>query len=157
MVVGSWFLIGMFVIPKFIRLVAKHGSNEMLTVVSIALCLGLVAVAAHFNYSIALGAFIMGSILAESSEAKKIEHLVEPLKDIFGAVFFVSVGMLLNPTTLVDNLGAVAILSIVIIIGKLVTVSFGAIISGQTLKTSIQTGFSMAQIGEFSLSLQHLA
>ncbi len=90
----------MFLVPRLVKAVSQHGNDEMLTVVSIGLCLGLVALAAYFHYSVALGAFIMGSILAESSEVKRIEHLVAPLKDIFGAVFFVSVGMLFDPRVL---------------------------------------------------------
>jgi len=149
-VVGAWFLVGMFLVPRFVKSVSRYGNDEMLTVVSISLCLALVAVAAYFHYSVALGAFIMGSILAESTEAKRIEHLVQPLKDIFGAVFFVSVGMLLDPKVIFDNLGAVALLSFVIISGKLLAVTVGAFATGQTIRSSIQTGFSMAQIGEFS-------
>lgn len=155
-VVGAWFLVGMFLVPRFVKSVSHHGNDEMLTVVAISLCLALVALAASFHYSVALGAFIMGSILAESSEVERIEHLVMPLKDIFGAVFFVSVGMLLNPNTIVDNLGAVAMITIVIIAGKLTSVTFGAFITGQTIRNSIQTGFSMAQIGEFSFIIASL-
>ncbi|MBX9839842.1 MAG: cation:proton antiporter [Silvanigrellaceae bacterium] len=86
-VVGAWFLIGIFLVPRLVKKVGQQNNSEMLVVVAIALCLGLVALASYFNYSVALGAFIMGSIIAESPEAKRIEHLVEPLKDIFGAVF----------------------------------------------------------------------
>ena len=89
----------------------------------------------------------MGSILAESSESSKIEHLVAPIKDVFGAVFFVSVGMLLDPKVIIENIGAICLLSLIIVVGKVVAVSMGALITGQTIKTSIQTGFSMAQIG----------
>lgn len=155
-VVGVWFLVGIFVVPRFVRSVSHHGNDEMLTVVAIGLCLALVGLAAYFHYSAALGAFIMGSILAESAEAKRIEHLVQPLKDIFGAVFFVSVGMLLDPKTIADNLGAVALISVVIILGKLTSVTLGAFATGQTLRHSVQTGFSMAQIGEFSFIIASL-
>ncbi len=155
-VVGIWFLVGMFVVPRFVRSVSRHGNDEMLTVVAIGLCLALVALAAYFHYSVALGAFIMGSVIAESVEAKRIEHLVQPLKDIFGAVFFVSVGMLLNPATIIDNFGAVFLISIVIIVGKLITVTVGAFLTGQTLRSALQTGFSMAQIGEFSFIIASL-
>jgi len=155
-VVGAWFLVGMFVVPRFVKAVSKHGNDEMLTVVASALCLALVAVAAYFHYSLALGAFIMGSILAESSEAKRIEHLVNPLKDIFGAVFFVSVGMLLDPKTIIENLQAVLLISVVIIAGKLLSVTLGAFITGQTIRNAVQTGFSMAQIGEFSFIIASL-
>ena len=155
-VVGIWFLVGMFVVPRFVKSVSRHGNDEMLTVVAIGLCLALVALAAYFHYSVALGAFIMGSVIAESAEAKRIEHLVQPLKDIFGAVFFVSVGMLLNPATIIDNFGSVLLISIVIILGKLFSVTIGAFLTGQTLRSSLQTGFSMAQIGEFSFIIASL-
>lgn len=155
-VVGAWFVVGMFIVPRSVKSVSRHGNDEMLTVVAISLCLALVALAAHFHYSVALGAFIMGSILAESTEVKRIEHLVQPLRDIFGAVFFVSVGMLLNPHTILDNMGAVALVSAVIIVGKLLSVTMGALLTGQTVKNSVQTGFSMAQVGEFSFIIASL-
>jgi CPA2 family monovalent cation:H+ antiporter-2 len=155
-VVAVWFVVGMFLVPKLVRLVSKVGDDEMLTVVATSLCLLLVALAANFHYSVALGAFIMGSILAESSEVKRIEHLVRPLKDIFGAVFFVSVGMLLDPISMASHWHTIAILSSIIIVGKLATVIFGAFATGQTMRTAVQTGFSMAQIGEFSFIIASL-
>lgn len=155
-VVGAWFLVGMFVVPRFVKSVSRHGNDEMLTVVAIGLCLALVALAARFHYSVALGAFIMGSILAESTEAKRIEHLVQPLKDIFGAVFFVSVGMLIDPHAIVENFGAIALLSLVLIVGNPLSVTIGAFITGQTVRNAIQTGFSLGQIGEFSFIIASL-
>ena len=155
-VVGGWFLAGIFFVPRFVKSVSKHGNDEMLTVVASGLCLALVALAASFHYSVALGAFIMGSVIAESSEAKRIEHLVAPLKDVFGAVFFVSVGMLLDPQAILENWGAIALVSAVIIVGKIASVTTGAFLTGQTVKNSIQTGFSMAQIGELSFIIATL-
>ena len=155
-VVGAWFLIGMFLVPRFVRKVGQQKNNEMLVVVAIGLCLGLVALAAYFNYSVALGAFIMGSIIAESPEAKHIEHLVQPLKDLFGAVFFVSVGMLLDPTAIINNFTAIIIISAVIIIGKMSSVTIGSIFTGQRITVAVQSGFSLAQIGEFSFIIATL-
>ena len=155
-VVGAWFLIGIFLVPRLVKKVGQQNNSEMLVVVAIALCLGLVALASYFNYSVALGAFIMGSIIAESPEAKRIEHLVEPLKDIFGAVFFVSVGMLLDPNAILNNLGAILLISAVIIFGKLSSVTFGSILTGQRVPNALQTGFSLAQIGEFSFIIATL-
>src|SRR5690606_6301774 len=110
----------------------------------------LVTLSSYFEYSVALGAFIMGSILAESTQAKRIEHLTQPLKDVFGAVFFVSVGMLMDPQSIIDNFGVVISLSAIIIVGKVLSVFLGSILTGQTLNTASQAGMSMAQIGEFS-------
>jgi len=155
-VVGAWFLIGIFLVPRLVKKVGQQNNSEMLVVVAIALCLGLVALASYFNYSVALGAFIIGSIIAESPEAKRIEHLVEPLKDIFGAVFFVSVGMLLDPNAILNNLGAILLISAVIIFGKLSSVTFGSILTGQRVPNALQTGFSLAQIGEFSFIIATL-
>ncbi len=155
-VVGAWFLIGMFLVPRFVKKVGQQKNNEMLVVVAIGLCLGLVALAAYFNYSVALGAFIMGSIIAESPEAKHIEHLVQPLKDLFGAVFFVSVGMLLDPTAIFNNFTAIIIISAVIIIGKMSSVTIGSIFTGQRIPVAVQSGFSLAQIGEFSFIIATL-
>ncbi len=149
-VVAAWFLVGMFVVPRFVKSVRKHGDNEMITVLSIGLCLGLVTLSAYFRYSVALGAFIMGSILAETSEAKRIEHLIQPLKDIFGAVFFVSIGMMMNPMVLVQYFWQVLAISLLIIVAKILSITTGALLTGQTLSHSIRTSFSMAQIGEFS-------
>lgn len=155
-VVGAWFLIGMFLVPRFVKKVGQQKNNEMLVVVAIALCLGLVALASYFNYSVALGAFIMGSIIAESPEAKHIEHLVQPLKDLFGAVFFVSVGMLLDPSAIVNNLSTILVISFVIILGKMSSVTLGSIITGQRIPVAVQSGFSLAQIGEFSFIIATL-
>ncbi len=156
LMVGLWFVVGMFMVPRGVRLFSRHGNDELLTVMAVSLCLALVAFAAYFQYSVALGAFIMGSIIAESSEARRIEHLVAPLKDIFGAVFFVSVGMLLDPHAIASNYRAVLLIVGVIIVGKLASVTFGAFVSGQSLRTAVQTGCSMAQIGEFSFIIASL-
>lgn len=149
-VVGAWFLVGIFIVPRFLSSFKKYGDNEMLTVLSIGLCLGLVTLSAYFNYSVALGAFIMGSILAETTEAKKIEHLISPLKDVFGAIFFVSVGMMMNPIVFYNSLGLVFTISGLIIVGQIFSLTLGSLTSGQSLYNSIRTSFSMAQIGEFS-------
>lgn len=156
LVVGGWFLTGYIVVPRFMRYVSKIGNNEMLTILSLGLCLGLVVFATHFQYSTALGAFIMGSILAESSVLRKIEERMESLRDLFGAIFFVSIGMLINPQLLWEHRWTVALLSAVTIIGKIVSTSFGALLSGQTFRNSVQVGFGLAQIGEFSFIIASL-
>ncbi len=150
LVVGSWFLAGYFVVPRLVRYVGRRGSEEMLTILSLALCLMLVVGASYFNYSVALGAFIMGSILAESTESQRIEEIISPLRDLFAAVFFVSVGMLINPTVLWKNAGAVLVIVCVHVIGKILSVTVGSLATGQTLRTSVQVGFGLANLGEFS-------
>ncbi|WP_186647867.1 cation:proton antiporter domain-containing protein [Fluviispira vulneris] len=156
LVVSIWFLVGIFIVPRFVKKVSQHDNNEMLIVVSIGLCLCLVALASYFNYSVALGAFIMGSIISETPESHQIENLLQPLKDIFGAVFFVSVGMLLDPHAIFNNISSILIITAAIIVGKLFSVTFGAIVTGQTLTNAVKTGFSMAQIGEFSFIIASL-
>lgn len=155
-VVAAWIILGVFLVPRFVKSVSKHGTNETLTVVSLGLCLVLVSISAHFHYSAALGAFIMGSILAESRDVHKIEALVEPLRDIFGAVFFVSVGMLLDPKAIIENWQAVLIITLAIIVGKTLLVGAGALGTGQTLSNSVYAGLSMSQIGEFSFIIATL-
>jgi CPA2 family monovalent cation:H+ antiporter-2 len=116
----------------------------------------MVVFATYVGFSAPLGAFIMGSILAETPQAEKIEHLVQPVKNLFGAIFFVSVGLLIEPDLIIQYIGPVLILSLVVIVGKTVNVSLGALLSGQPLKQSIQTGMSLAQIGEFSFIIATL-
>lgn len=149
-VVGAWFLVGMFIVPRFVKMVRKYGDNEMITVLSIGLCLGLVTLSAYYHYSVALGAFIMGSILSETSEAKRIEHLISPLKDIFGAIFFVSVGMMMDPRVFMNNTSLIFMISGLIIVGQIFSLTVGSLATGQSLNNSVRTSFSMAQIGEFS-------
>lgn len=155
-VVGSWFITGYFLVPRLMSYIAKKGNNEMLTLVSIGLCLGLVVLASHFGYSAALGAFIMGSILAETKILHKIEDLMAPLRDLFGGIFFVSIGMLIDPKIMWEYKGTIALLCVVTIVGKIFITSFGALLSGQTFKNSIQVGFGLAQIGEFSFIIAGL-
>ncbi|MDO8953425.1 MAG: cation:proton antiporter [Gammaproteobacteria bacterium] len=150
LVVGSWFLIGYFCIPLLMRRVSRYISNETLTIVSVGLCLVLVMIAAAFHYSLALGAFIMGSILAETPQAHRIETLVRPIRDIFAAVFFVSVGMLMNPMVIIDHWGLVLVITAVTVFGKILITGIGALFTGQGLNTSVRLGFGMAQVGEFS-------
>jgi CPA2 family monovalent cation:H+ antiporter-2 len=156
LVVGSWFLSGYFIVPGFVKYVGRVGTNEMLTLISLSLCLALAVFASYFHYSVALGAFIMGSILAESSESHKIVERIEPLRDMFAAVFFVSVGMLIDPKALWANIGTVLIITLVTIVGKVLSTTLGSLISGQTVKSSIQVGFGLAQIGEFSFIIAGL-
>ncbi|MBD0258531.1 MAG: cation:proton antiporter, partial [Cytophagales bacterium] len=151
-----WFLAGIYLIPSFLRSTQKLISNETLLILAIAFCLLMVVLVTKAGFSAALGAFVMGSILAETLYAEKIEHLMQPVKDLFGAVFFVSVGMLIDPSVLLTYAGPVALLSVVVILGKSFHVTVGALLSGQPLRQSLQTGLSMAQIGEFSFIIATL-
>lgn len=151
-----WFLGGIFFIPTLLKKTKHLLSDEMLLIISLALCLMMVIFAANVGFSPALGAFIMGSIIAETTHAEHIEHLVKPVKDLFGAIFFVSVGMLINPDTLYDHAIPVLLLTIITIFGQSISSSIGALISGQPLKQSIQTGMSLSQIGEFSFIIATL-
>jgi CPA2 family monovalent cation:H+ antiporter-2 len=151
-----WFVSGIFFIPTILKKLKPLFTDEMLLIVSLALCLFMVIFADGVGFSPALGAFIMGSIIAETNEAEHIEHLVKPVKDLFGAIFFVSVGMLINPDTLVEYAFPVMILTLITIFGQSITSTIGTIISGQPLKESIQTGMSLSQIGEFSFIIATL-
>jgi len=145
-----WFLGGIFLIPTLLKRAKHLLTDEMLLIISLALCLMMVILATNAGFSAALGAFIMGSIIAETTQAEHIEHLVKPVKDLFGAVFFVSVGMLIDPQAIYEHAFPILILSLVTILGQSISSTLGAIVSGQPLKESIQTGMSLSQIGEFS-------
>lgn len=149
-IVSSWFLFGYFLIVPFFKLIANYISQETLTIISVALCLLLVCVAANLHYSTPLGAFIMGSILAETPLIHRIAEAIRPLRDIFAAVFFISVGMLIDPLMIVQHWQVVVLISALTIIGKILTTSVGALITGKSFDRAVRTGFSMAQIGEFS-------
>lgn len=151
-----WFVGGIFFIPTLLKRAKNLLSDEMMLIVSLALCLLMVILAANVGFSPALGAFIMGSIIAETTQAEHIEHLVKPVKDLFGAVFFVSVGMLIDPNTLLEYWLPVVILTVITILGQSISSTIGALISGQPLKQSVQTGMSLAQIGEFSFIIATL-
>lgn len=152
----AWFVTGIFFIPTLLRKTKKLMNEETLLVTAIGLCLLMVVLATEAGFSPALGAFIMGSILAETTQAEKIEHLVKPVKELFGAVFFISVGMLIDPAMLVKYAGPVAIITLVTLTGKTLSTCIGALLSGQPLKTSVQAGMSLAQIGEFSFIIAQL-
>jgi len=150
------FLVGIYVLPTFFRKFHKAMNDETLLIISIGLCFGLVVLASYFGFSVALGAFLMGAILAETIEGIHVEHLTKNIKDLFGAVFFVSVGMMVNPNTLVQYWFPILILTLVTIIGKAIFSSAGVLLSGQSLRTSLQSGFSLAQIGEFAFIIASL-
>jgi monovalent cation:H+ antiporter-2, CPA2 family len=151
-----WFIAGIFFIPSFLSRTQKHLNNETLLVLAVGMCLGMVMLSAKAGFSPALGAFVMGSILAETVQAERIEHIVQPVKDLFGAVFFVSVGMLIDPGVLVDYALPILLITITLIIAKVLHVTGGALIAGQPLKRAIHAGMSMAQIGEFSFIIATL-
>jgi len=151
-----WFLMGIFIIPSLIRRFKAHMKDETLLVVSIGLCFTMVAIANQVGFTPALGAFIMGSILAETTEAERVEHLINPVKDLFAAIFFVSVGMLIDPKLLIEHAGPVLIITVVTLVFKTLGTMAGALLAGQSLKHSVQSGFSLAQIGEFSFIIAGL-
>jgi monovalent cation:H+ antiporter-2, CPA2 family len=149
-------VVGMLVVPRLIRMLVKLGRNETTIVASVGLCFGFALLARAFGYSVALGAFLGGALVAESGHAETIEHLIEPVRDIFAAVFFVSVGMLIDPGLIAQHWLAVIVLTAIVVLGKLVGVSVGAFLAGFGVRTSVQAGMSMAQIGEFSFIIAAL-
>jgi len=148
--------VGLMVVPRTIRAIVRLKRRETTLVASIGICFTIALLAQVFGYSVALGAFLAGSLVAESGEEKQIERLVEPVRDVFGAVFFVSVGMLIDPALVAQHWGAVVALTAAVIIGKVVSVSLGAFLTGSGMRTSVQAGLSLAQIGEFSFIIAAL-
>lgn len=151
-----WFVVGVYIIPIFLRRTHRFLNKETLLVVSIGLCFLLVVIAGKVGYSSAFGAFMMGSILAETVEAEKIERVVSPVKDLFGAIFFVSVGMLVDPAVLAAYWLPIVVLCIAIIVGQAVFGTTSFLLSGQPLRIAVQGGFSLAQIGEFAFIIASL-
>ena len=151
-----WIVVGIYLIPLLLRWAKKLMNDETLLVVALGLCFGMVVLAAKTGFSAAFGAFIMGSILAETIEAEHIEHLVKPVKDLFGAIFFVSVGMMVDPAMIAQYWLPIVIITLTVIVGQLVFATTGVLLSGQNLKTAMQCGFSLTQIGEFAFIIATL-
>ena len=156
MYIAIWFILGILLIPTFLKKFKKHLNDETLTIFSIGLCLGMVLLAVQSGFSSALGAFVMGSVLAETIDAERIEHLVQPVKNIFGSIFFVSVGMMINPALLLQYWLPISIITLVVIVGQILFGCFGTLLSGQPLRVALQTGFSLVQIGEFAFIIANL-
>ncbi len=151
-----WFVVGILIIPTLLRKVRPYLNDETLIILALGLCLGMVLTAEEAGFSSALGAFVMGMVLAETLEAHRIEHLMAPLKNVFAAIFFVSVGMMINPSSLVEYWPSILFVSFVIIVGMIVFGTLGCWWGGATFKDSMLTGFSFVQIGEFSFIIAAL-
>ena len=151
-----WIVVGIYLIPLLLRWAKKLMNDETLLVVALGLCFGMVVLAAKTGFSAAFGAFIMGSILAETIEAEHIERLVKPVKDLFGAIFFVSVGMMVDPAMIGQYWLPIVVITLTVILGQLFFATTGVLLSGQPLKTAMQCGFSLTQIGEFAFIIATL-
>ncbi|MCR5709975.1 MAG: cation:proton antiporter [Bacteroidales bacterium] len=151
-----WFLVGIYVIPSFLKWARKYLNDEILLLVAIGLCFGMVTLASFAGFSSALGAFVMGSILSETIEGEHIGKLVTSIKDLFGAIFFVSVGMMVDPRVIAGHWLPILILTLVTVFGMTIFGSLGALVSGRGLNTAVHTGFSLAQLGEFSFIIAGL-
>ena len=149
-------VLGYLIVPRAIRFVHALESSETILVACIGTCFALAFIAQAAGYSVALGAFMAGSLMAESGQEKKIEHLIEPVRDMFAAIFFVSVGMLIDPHLIAEHWTAVLALTALVIVGKLIGVASGAFVAGYGTRTSIEAGMSLAQIGEFSFIIASL-
>ncbi len=151
-----WFTVGIFMIPTLFKRFKRYISDEQMLIISMGLCFAMVLFSIQSGFSAALGAFVMGSILAGTIEAERIERLISPVKDLFGAVFFISVGMMVNPAVMTRHWSVIALLAIVVIVGMIVFGTFGMIATGQPLKLAMESGFSLTQIGEFSFIIATL-
>jgi monovalent cation:H+ antiporter-2, CPA2 family len=149
-------VVGMLVVPRMIRAISRLKRAETTLVASVGICFAIALLAHEFGYSVALGAFIAGSLVAESGEEKQVQQLILPLRDMFAAIFFVSVGMLIDPAVIVRHRAEVAVFTAVVIVGKVAGVSLGAFLTGSGTRTSVQAGMSLAQIGEFSFIIATL-
>lgn len=145
-----WFLIGIYLLPTFFKKMGKWLDEETTLLLAIGLCLGMVIVATKVGFSAELGAFVMGSLIAETTKAEKIEHITKPIKELFGTIFFVSVGMMINPQAMAQYAWPIIAITLLVIVGKFLFSAIGVLLSGQPLKQAVQVGLSMAQIGEFA-------
>lgn len=151
-----WFTVGIFMIPTLFKRFKRYISDEQMLIIAMGLCFAMVLFSINSGFSAALGAFVMGSILAGTIEAERIERLVSPVKDLFGAVFFISVGMMVNPTVMTQHWIVIALLAAVVIVGMILFGTFGMLATGQPLKLAMESGFSLTQIGEFSFIIATL-
>ena len=151
-----WFVVGIYLIPLFLKKAKRLMNDETLLITALALCFGMVVFASAVGFSAAFGAFVMGSILSETVEAQKIEHLVSPVKNLFGAIFFVSVGMMVDVALIIEYIIPIICIIAAIMLGQTILSTGAFLISGQSLKTSMQCSFSLTQIGEFAFILATL-
>lgn len=151
-----WFVVGIYLIPTVLKRVRSWISDEMLLIVSLSLCFGMVVFASKVGFSAAFGAFVMGSILAETLEAEKIERLIQPIKDLFGAIFFVSVGMMIDPAVLAQHWLPIIVITLAVLFARSTFSAIGLMLGGQSLQTAVMCGFSLAQVGEFAFILASL-
>ena len=151
-----WFLVGVYVLPSFLSKVKSYLNDETLLVIAMGLCFSMAIFSVICGFSLELGAFVMGSILAGTMVAEKMEKVVKPVKDLFGAVFFISVGMMVNPEVLVDYWWQILILALVVIVGMIFFGSLGMLVTGQSLRVAIESGFTLTQVGEFSFIIAAL-
>ena len=148
-----WFLVGIYVIPTLLKKAKRYLNEEILLIVSLGLCFGMVSLATAVGFSSALGAFVMGSILAETTESEHIDHIVEPIKNLFGAIFFVSVGMMVSPAVIAEHWALILLLAVIVIVSHILFAGAGIIMTGRGLYDGVHTGFSLAQLGEFGFIL----
>ncbi len=151
-----WFLVGVYVLPSLLNSIRRYLNNETLLIISLGLCFGMAVFSVYCGFSLALGAFVMGSIIAGISYAERIEAVVTPVKDLFGAVFFISVGMMVDPGVIVEYWSPILILSCVVVAGMIIFGTFGMLITGQSLRIAMESGFSLTQIGEFAFIIASL-
>src|SRR5688572_4666874 len=149
-------VVGLIAVPRLIAYVARFKSNEMLLITVLGLCFGVSLLAVKLGYSVALGAFVIGAIIAEAREVHRIETLVEPVRDMFSAIFFVAIGLLIDPRVLVDYWLPILVITLAVVLGKVATCSFGAFLGGNDNRTSLRVGMGLAQIGEFSFIIASL-
>ncbi len=151
-----WFTVGNFIIPPIFKKYRRYINAEQMLIIAMGLCFAMVLFSLKSGFSAALGAFVMGSIIAGTIEAERIERLVSPIKDLFGAVFFISVGMMVNPTVMTQHWSVIALLAVVVIVGMIIFGTFGMLATGQPLRLAMESGFSLTQIGEFSFIIATL-
>src|SRR6187200_934019 len=149
-------VLGLLAVPRLIGYVARFKSNEMLLITVLGLCFGVSLLAVKLGYSVALGAFVIGAVIAEAREIGRIEILTEPIRDMFSAIFFVSIGLMIDPRLLLQYWFPIVVLTVVVVLGKVVTCSFGAFVGGHDSRTSLRVGMGLAQIGEFSFIIASL-
>jgi len=149
-------MVGLLIVPRLLGYVARFNSNEMFLITVLGLCFGFCLVVVRLDYSIALGAFVIGAIMAESRQLRTIERLIEPIRDMFSAIFFVAIGLLLDPKALVAYAGPIAVITAAVVVGKVLSCGLGAFVAGQDGRTAMRVGMGLAQIGEFSFIIASL-